>query len=198
MTRAREDMRIIRSWADRIVGTYLDADDAIRAQGDAWYATESTALRRWADAHQLPHAAAIGAASAISPGMRWDFVLLHLSALAQNPKAKVPTYSRAFVDRANACLDGADPIDVLSGPKTRAFYRQLMAEGTCPESVVVDGHAFNIARGVVSPIRNAVSLAVTPRRYRVASAAYRLAGEELGVYPAAVQASTWIYWRKSK
>ena len=32
----------------------------------------------------------------------------------------------------------------------------------------------------------------------IRSWADRLAGEELGVYPAAVQAATWIYWRKSK
>jgi hypothetical protein len=129
--------------------------------------------------------------------MRWEFVFGHLAALHLDHAHKVPTYSREFVNRAIACLTGAAPLDVLSGPKTRAFYGLL--SGRDCDAVVIDGHAFNIARGACSPIRGGApaAAAVTKARYRKAAAAYREVADLVGEPPHAVQAATWIFWREA-
>jgi hypothetical protein len=194
--REKAERRAVAKAADRIISIYLTAEDWEHEAGARWYGEESARLQGFALRHRVSFDAACGAASAISPGMRWEFVPAHLAALVKNPKHTVPTYSREFVRRALAILRGADPLDTLGGPKTRAFYSLLA--GRDMDAVVVDGHAWNIARGVPSPIRDNVPSAgrVTPKRYRIAAAAYRQAAEVLGCAPHAVQATTWIYWRR--
>lgn len=188
---------LVRKYADNIIGTYLDADDVTRKAGGYWYAAEHDRLAQWAEEHRVSHVAAIGAASAISPGMPWEWATVYLSALMKNRRAKVPTYSREFVERAHRCLKGEDPLDVLSGLKVTAFYSALLNRGETFD-VVIDGHAWNIARGGWSPLRGKdrdSDSRVTPARYRLAADAYRLAAKDLDVRPCAVQASTWLYWR---
>lgn len=195
--REKAERRAIVRAADNIIALYLAADNLTHSAGRVWYAEESARLADFAARHRISMTAACGAASAISPGMRWEFVPSHLSALIKNPKHSVPTYSREFVDRALRCLQGEDPAEVIRGPKTRAFYR-LLATGGGTDDVVIDGHAWNIARGIPAPIRGNVPAAgrVTDRRYRIAAAAYREAAEVLGEAPHAVQAITWCFWRR--
>ena len=199
MTSKREaaERRAVVKATDRIIGVYLCAEMVEQSAGAEWYAEESAKLDDFALRHGVSFDAACGAASAISPGMRWEFVQSHLAALLKNPRHSVPTYSRAFVEKALAILRGADPLSQLTGPKTRAFYLLLAQRDM--SAVVIDGHAWNIARGIPAPIRGNIPKAgrVTPRRYRIAVAAYREAAEVLGCAPHAVQAATWIYWRRA-
>jgi hypothetical protein len=183
--------------ARNILAIYLECSDTQRAAGAEWYAEEHARLVDFAQRHGMTVTAAAGAASAISPGMRWEFVHAHLAALRKNPRHSVPTYCRAFVEKAVAILGGRDPLEVLIGPKTRAFF-QLLRDPHTSGPVVVDGHALNIARGVPTPIRgDQVPAAgrVTAARYRRAAAAYREVAELCGAAPHHVQAATWIYWR---
>jgi hypothetical protein len=194
--REKAERRAIAKAADRIISLYLTAEDLEHGAGALWYAEESARLEDFARRHSIPFDRVCGAASAISPGMRWELVPSHLAALAKNPRHSVPTYSRAFVEKALAILRGADPLETLGGPKTRAFY--LLLSRRDMDAVVIDGHAWNIARGVAAPIRGNVPAAgrVTAKRYRIAAAAYRAAAEVLGCAPHAVQATTWIFWRR--
>jgi hypothetical protein len=197
MRRDLKEKRDVRRCAENIIAVYLNASDLDRAAGRVWYAEESARLADIARRFNRSHESICGAAAAISPGMRWELVPSHLVALIGNPRHMVPTYCKEFVQRALRCLRGEPPLEVLSGPKTCAFYRLLATAGGA-EDVVVDGHAWNIARCSVSAIRNEVPSAgrVTPYRYRVAAAAYREAAEVLGEAPHSVQAATWIYWRR--
>lgn len=197
MKRETKERRAVARVAQNILAVYLDADDFTRAAGRVWYAEESERLREFAQRHDIGHANACGAAAAISPGMRWEFVVPHLAALRINPLHKVPTYSKEFVRRASMCLRGADPLSVLSGPKVTAFYA-LLARPDVSGPVVIDGHALNIANGLLGNIRgDAVPAAgrVTAARYRRAAAAYREVAELVGETAHAVQAATWIHWR---
>jgi len=192
-----KNRRTIRTMAANILAVYLQAEDIDRAAGAFWYAEESARLADFAVRHGITLDAAAGAAAAISPGMRWDLVPSHLAALMKNPEHKVPTYSREFVRRAVRCLQGESPDAVLGGPKVRAFYA-LLASGGASDDVVIDGHAINIAMLSVHNIRDLPAAArVNDCRYRLAAAAYREVAEIVGAAPHAVQAVTWIYWRRA-
>jgi hypothetical protein len=199
MTRAQSDARAIKRATANVLAIYLDASELTQEAGRRWYAEERQRCADFARRHSLTLQAVAGAAAAISPGMRWELVYAHLLALLVNPESSVPTYSREFVRRAVACLTGADPREVLGGPKVTAFYGLL--SGTDLDAVVIDGHAWNIARGECMTFRNRpgysppARMEVTPRRWRIAVAAYREAAEVLGEPAHSVQAATWIHWK---
>lgn len=199
MTRDQADARAVRKATGNILAIYLDAPELTQAAGARWYAEEGARCSEFAQRYSLTREAVAGAAAAISPGMNWEYVFSHLAALIADPDARVPTYSREFVWRAVQCLNGVAPLMVLGGPKVRAFYGLLSR--TNPDAVVIDGHAWNIARGECMTFRSRPGYRppeagrVTARRYRIAAAAYREAAEVLGERPHAVQAAAWIHWK---
>lgn len=184
-----------------ILRVYRSASAAAHRIGASWYANESDVLAVLAHDLELPLAAVCGAAAAISPGMRWEYVpgYVHALATASDPESiTVPTYCREFVRRAVRCLRGERPEDVLGGPKVRAFYGLLLTRGQGSE-VVIDGHAFNIARAHRAPIRckgAGEPVSIGPSRFAAVAAAYCRAAEIAGVPPHVVQAVTWVEWRK--
>ena len=194
--RKRSEAARVAHYTRNVLRVYGHAGRDVRRVGALWYAREHDALARLAAELGLGVRAVCGAAAAISPGMRWDWVGDYVRALHRDPEAPVATYSREFVRRAVRCLNGEDPAAVLSGPKVRAFFDLLATRGQS-DAVVVDGHAFNIVRARRAPLRGDVPAAarVTAARYRWAAAAYRRAAEILGVAPHAVQATTWLQWR---
>lgn len=200
--RNKSDKREVSRLVKNILAIYLDADELTQAAGRVWYEEESARALDFAKRHGLTLDQVTGAAAAISPGMRWESVYAYVASLHENPRYKVPTYSREFVRRAVAILRGADPRDVLSGPKVTAFYSLLTSAGRS-DDVVIDGHAWNIANGACYTFRKSAYdggyppavTQVTPRRYRLAVAAYREAGEVLGERAHSVQACAWIHWR---
>lgn len=93
---------------------------------------------------------------------------------------------------------GEEPLEVLSGPKVRAFYVCIMSAGQT-DQVCIDRHAWSLAVGL-----EGASLHLTPKRYRETVAAYSAAAALLRASHASlaakltapnVQALTWIYWR---
>src|SRR5690242_20820133 len=91
--------------AANILNVWYSADDASRAAGAEWYRVEGQRCRDFANRYQLTRDAVAGAAAAISPGLRWDTVFSHLTAMVKNPgEARVPTYRREFVRRGHRCL----------------------------------------------------------------------------------------------
>ncbi len=183
-----------------IMRTYRAAPRKLKIDGAQWYAREHDQLALLAAELGQTIDAVSGAAAAISPGMRWDLVAHYVRELA-GPNADqvtVPTYSHANTVKALQCLNGHAPNDVLGGPKVRAFYALLATRGAS-DDVVIDGHAFNIARAERSALRGEnipPAARVTTARYRWTAAAYRRAGELLGIAPHAVQATTWLHWRE--
>lgn len=199
MKRATRDARAVKAYAHNILAIYLDADDATRAAGAQWYALEGERCADFGRRVKRSRECIAGAAAAISPGLRYETIFAYLAALLRDPRASVPTYSREFVARAVRILAGAHPLEVLSGPKVRAFYSLL--SGADMDAVVVDGHALNIARGEYEVFRAredyrpGAGARVTARRYRLVAAAYREVADLVGAAPHAVQAATWVHWR---
>lgn len=198
---SRDFEREIEAYTLNILECYYAADSLSRAAGAEWYRIEGDKCTVLAAELGKTREAICGAAAAISPGMRWDMVLSHVVALTKDPNVRVPTYNREFVRRAVRCLNGENPLDVLGGDKVRAFYALLMDQRD--DTVVVDGHACNIARGewVVFRARQGcptpAAARVWPERYARIAEAYRRAAAALDIPPHEVQAATWIFWRKT-
>ncbi|MFZ2738252.1 MAG: hypothetical protein WAY02_08475 [Burkholderiaceae bacterium] len=185
-----------------ILAIYDSSDAETRRAGAEWYAVAHDDCAALARDLGLPAISVIGAAAAISPGMRWSLTIAHVGmlhkAMRNRQRHVVPTYRALFTARARAILRGELPEDVLRGPKVIAFYRSIRARGDCSD-VVVDGHAWNIALGTIGPIRNNVTAPrLTDRRYRTCAELYRQAGAARGVTAGAMQATTWIQHRALK
>ena len=96
--------------------------------------------------------------------------------------------------KAARILCGENPLDVLSGPKVCAFFRNIMGD---ENAVCVDRHAWAIAHG-------GALVTLTPKRYLETADAFREASVALreaypaladSLTPAGVQALTWAWWR---
>lgn len=187
----------VKLLAVNVLRCYDGATWEQRADGAAWYARNAALLADVAERTGANVCAIIGAAAAISPGMDWNQVPICVLRLAKRERGlSIPTYSQANVAKARACLKGLAPLDVLGGPKVRAFYDCLTAHATT-RAVCIDGHAARIARNMPGPIRGeaAADARVTPYQYTMIADAYRLAADAHGIAPHAMQAITWLAWK---
>lgn len=182
--------------AVNVLRVYDVADAETRAAGITWYPRSAALLADVARSVGKSAHAVIGAAAAISPGMNWDLVPVCVARLARRERVSIPTYNMDNVRKARACLKGTDPLEVLGGPKVRAFYACLTAPATSRD-VCVDGHAVRIARALPGSIRGegAAGARVTEYQYALVADAYRLAADAYGLPPHAMQAITWLAWK---
>ena len=160
--------------------------------------------------HGLTLEAVAGAIAALSPQVSWReqtaYAPAILDAWAQDAPIPGPGYTANKV-KAVRILDGAPPLDVLGGPKVRAFYRCILTGGADPSAVCVDRHAWAIAHGIerTGSRGGAHAPELTAKRYREAAAAYVDAAARLRdaypalapiLTPARVQSLTWTHWRE--
>lgn len=106
----------------------------------------------------------------------------------------------ANVAKAMRIYAGEAPLDVLGGPKVRAFYGCIVDAGWGSD-VCVDLHAWHVATGQVEAIDSQGALARKGMYERTASCYRRAAAiisREQGehVSPAMVQATTWLWQRR--
>lgn len=93
---------------------------------------------------------------------------------------------------AQRIIDGESPYDVLRGPKTRAFCENIHAAGVS-DNVTVDVHAASIARGVAIP---SSAMKLNKTQYAEIADCYRRAAAREGIAVTALQAVTWVAWRR--
>lgn len=183
-----------------------DRAGALFAMG--WYRR----ARQWADAladvYGLPAETVIGVVAALSPlngwesQLQWTPRILRAWAESSASDGMVATASVWLPGpglgtnkrKAARILCGEDPLDVLSGPKVCAFFRNIMGD---ENAVCVDRHAWAIAHG-------GALVTLTPKRYLETADAFREASVALreaypaladSLTPAGVQALTWAWWR---
>lgn len=175
----------------RIVSTYQDANRATVKAGLTWY-RDAHAAASSLDPHNPERAA--GVIAALSPRLGW----------ARNLELAARTFADGHASgtlgascrAATAIYKGAAPLDVLRGPKVRAFYT-LIADPSDADTVCVDRHAIDIAVGLRMTVaeRDADYVLTKDGLYERFARAYRRAAETLGKTPAQVQAVTWLHWR---
>ncbi len=174
------------------------------ATGKAWYQTAYSAALIIADRHDVSEGAAIGVIAALSPRNRWSRNLIDaenlIEAYVTDPESaselKVCTFG-ANKAKALRILESGDlPLDVileiLSGPKLREF-------ATCINDsqsfdVCIDGHAYCIWNGGRTVLADVPHIGAKLRVQIKED--YRDAASDLGLTPSALQAITWVAWRR--
>lgn len=167
-----------------IVSVYRQASGAIRAQGRRWYPDAERFARTVARDTGMTRATVCGIIAALSPRLQWSKNREYAARHASGYDVPGLTLSR---ERAGAIREGATPLSVLGGPKTRAFYRNMMGD-TRP--VAVDCHAACAANWTADK-----DTAPTDKQYRTIADAYRIAARECGETPRSMQAIVWIVIR---
>jgi hypothetical protein len=173
------------------MNVYRSATPDQVADGLAWYSVahaEAVSL----DPTNVHRAA--GIIAALSPRVRWEHNLVLARAAYENGAAS-GTLGRSC-RAANAILAGAEPADVLNGPKVLAFY-QLIADPNHERAVCIDRHATDVAVGMRldEAERSAWYQLHRGGLYEKFADCYRRAAQRLGVLPGQVQAVTWVTWR---
>jgi hypothetical protein len=95
------------------------------------------------------------------------------------------------VTAANRILAGEDALDVLKSDKVRNFYLSILGDST---AVCIDRHAWEVFEGKRYADKDRPS--VTKKRYKEAADAYREAATSTGESATALQAITWLVWRR--
>ena len=156
----------------------------------------------------IPLSQVVGVVSALSPNNKWDRNIIDAENLIRayclgydypsvctfnGQKDKAITILECDIDSSdNICAK-------LKGNKTIAFFRGILTDGKCDE-ITVDGHAFNIWRGMYTSLNEAP--AISNKLYKTASDCYRTAAVEINriegtSYSAAqIQAITWVTHRR--
>lgn len=169
--------------AAHVMMVYRRATDADRAHGMGWYAMAHDIAR---EARTVPMGA--GILSALSPRMPW-VRNVQLARVAFTTPLTGGGLTRS-IENARRILAGEDPMDVLGGMKTRAFFTNIL-DPDDDWTVTVDTHAIKIA-GI--PNRDSVGKGL----YMAIADGYREAAEYVGILPQQMQAITWTTYRREQ
>jgi hypothetical protein len=161
------------------------------ADGLAWY---DRAGRAAADLTPDCPARAAGVIAALSPQNMWSANLDAAGRViraADSLLTRCPSvHTTAMCEQAwRIARGGEDPLDVLNGPKVRAFYRNITGDLT---AVTVDRWAARVALGTP---RGEPAPLLHRQRYDRIARAYRMAAEHANVPPCHVQAAVWVHIR---
>ena len=171
--------------ADAIVGTWFLSDTEDRQNGLRWYNNAHAISERIAAELGFSVDQIAGAIAALSPNNKWERNCQDAENLARAIKAGIDTDSVKVCTFGNnkakaikilsSAVDSAEIVSILRGQKVVAFYLNIARNGDtdCP---VIDGHAFNIARGTVSNLREVPS--ITPATFERLQDLYRDAAKE--------------------
>ncbi len=172
--------------------------------GKAWYQVAKAAAQLIAERHGVSEVVAIGVIAALSPRNRWSRNLLDAENLIEAYVAdsesaidtKVCTFGANKI-KALRILEAGNPLldeilDILSGPKLREFATCINDSLTF--DVCIDGHAYCIWNGGRTSLADVPRIGVKLRAQIKED--YRDAASDLGLNPSALQAITWVAWRR--
>ena len=195
--------------ADAIVGTWFLSDTEDRQNGLTWYSNAHAISERIATELGFSVDQIAGAIAALSPNNKWERNCQDAENLARAIRAGIDTDSVKVCTFGNnkakaikilsSAVDSAEIVSILRGQKVVAFYLNIARNGDtdCP---VIDGHAFNIARGTVSNLREVPS--ITPATFEHLQDLYRDAAREVSartgetISAGQMQAMTWVSYRR--
>jgi hypothetical protein len=161
------------------------------AEGLAWYDRARTVAEGMASEYGLSVRHSAGVIAALSPRCQWATNVAGARKMVTAASAGLaePVVGGTRDNRSKAwrIANGEDPEAVLSGPKVRAFYANIMGDG---EQVTVDGWCARAAEGRDNPH------APKRRRYDLCAEAYRRTARARGMAPRDVQAAVWTVYRR--
>lgn len=171
---------------------------------DVWRKATPDELNEGLEWYSIAHNAAIeldpknvtraaGIIAALSPMVNWKRNLEMARFVYANGHAN-GLGLRGNCRKAEAILNGSDPLDILGGEKVRTFFQTIVNPGI-DGLVVIDRHAFDIALGKVHSDRDRK---IGKRVYRELSVAYQQAATIADVTTPQMQAVTWVVHRARK
>jgi hypothetical protein len=192
-------MKLTRSEAMRLrhsvarVDGWLDAATAQDlADGLAWYDRARREAERMSRTYGLPTRHCAGVIAALSPRCQWASNVRSaermIAAAIAGELEPVANGTMSNRDKAWRIANGADPDEVLSGPKVRAFYANIMGD---TEAITIDVWAARAAEG--RDYKNAPK----QRRYDLLAESFRRVGRKRGMHPRDVQAAVWTVYRRT-
>lgn len=171
-----------------IMSEYLRATDAQYTEGMEWYDNAHNIALDIAKGDAWKGA---GVLAAYSINTKWNQNLKLAQTAFANGKA--PTNTLGYNWRtAQRILNGEHPLDVLNGPKTRAFCSAIASPSTSTIATI-DRHAYNIAMGTMDP-----NPSFTKKVFNTISDAYVECAEMAGISVCQIQAITWVSFRTRK
>lgn len=179
----------------RILNVYRSADAQQIAAGMVWYETAHNEAMKLSAEFNLTIEQTAGIIAALSPQVSWGFNLEWSRAICEGDRTNyglTASQGKAEMIRYNPDIP---PLDILGGPKVRAFYACIQSAGMT-DTVCVDRHACDIATGIRGSFNS-----LTAARIRVVQAAYVRAARRLAetggpvLSAAQLQAITWVTWR---
>lgn len=156
--------------------------------GRSWYAEANAIARGQAERHGVTIEVAAGVIAALSPRMGWATNVGVAERMLRLDGALEGGALSRSIQQARAIYDGGRPLDVLSGPKVRAFYTAILTSGE-EGSAVIDRHAWDMLTG------RRGSPPPTQRQYAEAAAIMARAAVILNERLHDTQAVTWLQWR---
>lgn len=168
--------------AQALTEHYRAAGEERSLEGAKWYRESRRWARLIARETGVTVAQAAGVIAALSPRMRWgaNVTLAHDLCAGR----EVQGVFRANLAKAQRILAGERPLDVLGGPKVRAFYRAIMGDG---EAVVIDVWMLRAIGWAKKTL--------TAREYEEVADHLREAAKAAGIDPADFQAIVWTQVR---
>ncbi len=176
----------------RILNAFDNASASDMAEGARWYSTARLTAAALAAGTKIGVGHAAGVIAALSPRVRWstnvEAASTLISAAGRTVVApSVAGYSRNR-DKAWAIANGGSPWEILGGPKVRSFFANIMGDDN---AVTIDVWAARAAEGVSN------KRAPSGRRYTDLADAYRMAASARDVSPMVMQATVWVYIRRT-
>jgi hypothetical protein len=168
-----------------ILRTYSRATDADMERGLSWY-PEAYDI---ASAMSLDVLQAAGVIAILSARTPWERNVYLASSLFAN--GVLPS-GHPFADHAARMHAGEPALSVLKGDKTRAF-AQTIANAGVHDVTTIDGHAYDIADGIVWG-KNRPNIG--KRVYRAMDEAYHIAASATLNSNTEIQAITWVTHRR--
>ena len=179
-----------------ITKAYRLASEADKADGMGWYAN-AMALARSLDPVNPVQAA--GIIAVLSPMTSWP-INVRLATAVYN--GEIPRCLAKNSAKAMAIFNGADANDIVSGPKVRSFFANIVGLDN-DEAVTIDRHAIDICAGKVQNDADRSKAISGKGKYAALVAEYtkaaKILSKESGTHITAsqLQAITWVYWRRS-
>jgi hypothetical protein len=175
---------------DNLLRVWDQADFTDYAEGMLAYGRYRHTLNRLAKHYGYPLESVVGAFAALSPNLDYLNNLRSTVSLLRGSE-RTAGYG-ACRDRAQRALRGEHFLAFTRGPKTRAFFSNIM-DPSDPGPVTVDGHAYCAYVGQRMTMREVVYLRMN---YDGVADAYREAAGRVNVLPCQFQAVLWFAWKR--
>lgn len=172
----------MRAMVSKLVATYQGAPPDAMQAGTMWYATARGTVQRLSREYGVTRAVAAGVVSALSPRLQWA-VNVRAAEVVLGGDIPRGVFKTSLSKALRITRGGERPLVVLSGPKTRAFYRALMGDDS---AAVVDVWVLRAVRWTRK---------VTAKAYARIARALAAAAAVVGVSVAVLQAVAWVVVR---